>query len=71
MAENTTINDKRAQHVAAMGFLLQLASYGILLGISIWAESPAIQVASRFMFAGIPIWIILFLVFKQVRRVLR
>ncbi len=69
MAETTTLSDRRAQHVAALGFLLQLASYATLLGISIWAESPAIQTASRFMFAGIPIWIILFLVFKQVRRV--
>lgn len=69
MTENTTINDKRAQHVAAMGIVLQLASFGILLGISSWAESPAVYTAARFMFAGIPIWIILFLVFKQVRRV--
>lgn len=69
MTKTNSLDDQRAKHVAMLGFLLQLASFIILLGIAYWSESAAIHTVARFMFAGLPIWIILFLVFKQVVRV--
>lgn len=69
MSKSNSLHDKRAMHVAMLGFLLQLVSYIILLGIAYWSESAAIHTAARFMFAGLLIWVILFLVFKQVVRV--
>ncbi len=60
---------RRAQSVASVGFVLQLLSYGTLLGISIWSSSDAIGAVSRFMLIGLPVWAILALVFKQMRRV--
>lgn len=62
-------SDRRAQSVAFLGFLLQLASFGALFAISLWSESDAIAAVARFMVIGLPIWLVLFLVFKQMRRV--
>ena len=69
MTESETPIDRRAQHVAALGIVLQLASFGTLLGISLWSDSHAIAAVARFMAIGLPIWIVLYLVFKQMRRV--
>ncbi|MBU0718821.1 MAG: hypothetical protein KJ749_11275, partial [Planctomycetes bacterium] len=69
MIESTSPIDRRAQLVAAFGFLLQLASFGILLGTSYWASSYAIAAAARFAVVGLPIWLVLYLVFKQMLRV--
>ncbi len=60
---------RRAQSVASVGFVLQLLSYGTMVGISIWSRSDAIYSVSRFMLIGLPIWLVLALVFKQMRRV--
>jgi len=60
---------RRAQSVASVGFVLQLSSYMTMLGISIWSKSDAIGAVSRFMLIGLPIWLVLALVFKQMRRV--
>ncbi len=60
---------RRAQNVASIGFVLQLLSFGTMLGISISSGSDAIYAVSRFMLIGLPVWLILALVFKQVRRV--
>ena len=69
MMDKTSPEDRRAQHVALLGFFLELAAFGTLLGVGIWSKSAAIVAASRFMLAGVPIWIILYLIFKQIRRV--
>lgn len=69
MTDSNATHDRRPQAVAALGFVLQLASFGILLGVSIWAQSDAIAAVARFMLIGIPTWLVLFLIFKQVRRV--
>lgn len=65
----TVPEDRRPQHIAALGFLIQLAGFGVLLGVSVWAGSPAIQSVARLMGAGLPIWVVLYLIFKQLRRV--
>jgi len=69
MTETTGPNDRRAQTVAALGFVLQAAAFGALLGISIWKKSDAIQAVARLMVAALPIWVVVFLIFKQLRRV--
>ena len=69
MTESETPIDRRAQHVAVSGFILQLASFGALVGISLWSDSHAIAAVARFMVIGLPIWVVLYLVFRQMRRV--
>ena len=69
MNEPTRPDDRRAQHVAALGLVLQAAAFGTVLGVSIWSKSDAIAAVARCMLAGLPIWFVLFLVFKQLRRV--
>ncbi|MCH7839036.1 MAG: hypothetical protein IID38_02215 [Planctomycetes bacterium] len=69
MTEASSPNDRRGQHVAAVGFLLQLASLGALAGVAVASGSQAIGTVARFTMIGLPIWFVLFLVFKQFRRV--
>jgi regulator of protease activity HflC (stomatin/prohibitin superfamily) len=69
MTEAGSVGDRRAQNVAIVGFLLQLAAFGTLLGLALWSKSDAIMAAARWIVPGLPIWVILFLVFKQLRRV--
>ncbi|MEK7757979.1 MAG: hypothetical protein AAB385_12305, partial [Planctomycetota bacterium] len=69
MNEPTRPPDRRAQHVAALGLVLQAAAFGTVFGVSIWSKSHAIAAVARCMLAGLPIWFVLYLVFKQLRRV--
>ncbi|MGB2985368.1 MAG: hypothetical protein WBE26_05745, partial [Phycisphaerae bacterium] len=69
MTEASTPHDKRAQHVAWLGFVLQLAAFAVLLGISFWSDSHVLAGLSRLVLAGVPIWFVLYLVFNQMRRV--
>ncbi|UCE61238.1 MAG: hypothetical protein JSU63_05710 [Phycisphaerales bacterium] len=69
MTDPTTPSDHRAQHVAAVGFVLQTAAFATLLWASLWTQSDAITTVARFVLAGIPIWLVLYLVFNQLRRV--
>lgn len=65
----TTTSDRRARHIAALGFLLQLISFGAVFGLGYWAKSDANIALARWMFAALPIWAVLYLVFKQLGRV--
>lgn len=69
MTEAQAPGDARAQHVALIGFLLQLAAFGLLLGVSVWSDSDALAALSHFMAIGLPIWLALYLVLNQIRRV--
>ncbi len=69
MTEESRGSDRRAQNVAIVGFILQIAAFGSLLGLSIWKQSDAAAAVARFLLIGVPIWFVLFLVFKQMRRV--
>ncbi len=69
IADTSSLDERRAQHVAALGCLLQLAAFGALLGVAVWSKSHAIAAAARFALAGLPVWAILLLIFKQLRRV--
>ncbi|MCO6435623.1 MAG: hypothetical protein J5J06_00870 [Phycisphaerae bacterium] len=69
MTEGTVASDRRPVNVAILGFLLQLGCFGTLVALATWSRSDAIWTASRFMLIGLPIWLVLFLFFKQLRRV--
>lgn len=69
MAESVSQSDRRPQTVAMLGFLLQMAAFGVLLYLALAFASAATMSVARLVFAGFPIWIVLFLVFKQLRRV--
>jgi len=61
--------DRRPQHVAVFGLVLQLISFVTLLGISIWSQSDAMAPVARFMVIGLPIWFVLVLLYSQMHRV--
>ena len=69
MSDAKVPSDTRAQHVALIGFLLQLAAFCLILGISIWSKSDALGALARFTVIGLPIWLVLYLILNQIRRV--
>ncbi len=70
MAESKGTGDKRAQHVALFGALLQALWFGLLLGIAAWAGSSALlRALAGFMLFGIPVWLVLYFILKQITRV--
>jgi len=69
MTEAKGASDARAQHVTLLGFVLQLAAFGALLAFSLWSKSDALAALSQFIVIGVPIWVVLYLVLNQIRRV--
>ena len=69
MNETKSPDDRRAQRVALAGFAIQLAGLGLLIGLARWSESSMLSALSRFMLLGVPVWLVLYLVLNQVRRV--
>ena len=69
MSETQGPSDRRAQHVALFGFVLQLAAFGALVGVSLWSDSHVLAGLSRLVLVGIPIWLVLYLTLNQIRRV--
>ncbi len=69
MTPHNAPDDRRAQHIAALGFLLQTVAFATLGGIALWMESSAAGAVTRFVLVGLPVWVILWLVFKQIHRV--
>lgn len=69
MTETHLIGDRRAQHAALLGFALQLGSFILLLALSWWKDSYLLAALARLLLAGVPIWLVLYLVLSQLRRV--
>ncbi len=70
MTETEGSPDRRAQHVALLGGSMQLIAFGALWALSGWADgSHLLAVLSRFMLVGVPIWLVLYLMLNQIRRV--
>ena len=72
MADSTTsrgLDESRATNVAAAGLILQSLAFAMLLAVGIWKQSDAIAAAARFALPGIPVWFVLLLIFKQLKRV--
>ncbi len=69
MTESATPSDRRAQVVAGVGFVGQFATCAVFWGLAYWTRSDALATVARLMVIGLPVWLVLFLVFKQIRRV--
>lgn len=69
MAEVASTGDRRPQGVAMVGFLIQLASLVVLLLITFRMDSDAAFAVSRLVAIGVPVWLALYLILKQIRRV--
>lgn len=69
MTDRETSGDRRPQHVALLGALLQIASLGVLIALGISFKSDAALTVARFVAMGIPVWIVVYLVFRQMYRV--
>ena len=69
MTESTGPIDRRAQNVALTGFFIQLAMFLVLLAAASYASSHVLAAGARFALIGLPIWFVLWLMFKQIRRV--
>lgn len=61
--------DRRPQLVAVLGALLQLASLGVLIALGIIFRSDAALTVARLVAVGTPVWIVIYLVFRQLHRV--
>lgn len=70
MVDITSAGDRRPQRVATVGFWLQLASFLVLTGIAYFQKSQSGAAVARLMVVGIPIWLVLWLVIKQICRVM-
>ena len=69
MAESKGTGDRRAQHVALFGLVLQVAAFVLVVVIALLSGSSLLAALMRCMLVGIPIWFVLYLVLNQVRRV--
>lgn len=69
MAPSKTPGDKRGQHVALLGGVLQLAAFGLVLVLSFAGDSPLLAALARFVVLGVPIWFCIYFILNQVRRV--
>ncbi len=69
MSEANTPSDRRAQQVSLLGLVLQFLLCGGVWALAVLSRSDAIAVLARLMIVGIPIWLVLYLIFKQMRRV--
>jgi regulator of protease activity HflC (stomatin/prohibitin superfamily) len=76
MSESTARPNRKVVAVALGGFIVQLATFVLLLvvsfwanGTSAWARADAIFAAAMLTAPGVPIWFALFLVYKQLARV--
>jgi len=58
---------KRAAAAALSGLAVQLIIAVAMALVGLWAKSPALHAATLHMFGGLPIWVILFLIYNQHR----
>jgi len=62
-------SDRRAQHVALLGGVIQLVGFGAVAGLTFWSDRSALLGAlARFLLVGVPIWFGLYFVLNQMRR---
>ena len=65
----TNTADRRGSVVAVFGLVAQLAATVCLFGVALASSSQAVAALFRFSLVGLPIWVVLILVFRQQRRV--
>ncbi len=64
MADNQLLY-RRGRTAAVVGLLIQLALTVATAVVGLWTRSPAIQAATWHMLGGLPIWVILSLIYGQ------
>lgn len=69
MAQSTSTGDKRAQHVAALGFWLVVLVSATLFILGRWSVSSGVCLVSFFVSLGLPAWAVLYLIYRQARHV--
>jgi len=69
MAQSTSTGDKRAQHVAALSFWLVVVVSAALFILGRWFVSSGVCLVSLFVSLGLPVWAVLYLIYRQARRV--
>lgn len=65
MSETGVPANRRAQLVCLTGFFFQAILFGVVLSVGLWSDSDAVIAGARHLLGGIPIWVILFIVFMQ------
>lgn len=68
MSETAVPANRRAQLVCLTGFFFQSILFGVVLSVGVLSESDAVIAGARHLLGGIPIWVILFIVFMQRKR---
>ncbi|MHC5108523.1 MAG: SPFH domain-containing protein [Planctomycetota bacterium] len=69
MTESANLNDRRPQRVSLLGLLLQILCCAGLWVLAVSFQSETIKVVARLFIIGIPVWLVLYLVFRQMVRV--
>ncbi len=68
MEESTATHDRRARSVAAFGLLTQLVVVAAAIGIAAWSGATAAVFAGVHLIGGLPIWLVLLLIYTQRNR---
>lgn len=69
MKESERPSDRRAQHVALLGGVIQLVGFAVVVGLTLWSDRSALLgTLARFLLIGVPVWFGLYLVLNQMRR---
>ncbi len=56
---------RRAGNAALLGLCVQLLLSAVMAVVGLWAQSPALYAATWHFLGGLPLWVILFLIYKQ------
>ncbi len=70
MSDVSPSSEQRAQSTTMAGLLIQLGLFGVIFFVATWTASPSDPVAAvwRHLLGGVPIWLLLLLIFVQRRR---
>ncbi|MCH7719383.1 MAG: hypothetical protein IH988_00130 [Planctomycetes bacterium] len=65
MEESTATHDRRARSVAVFGLLTQLVVVAAAIGVAVWSDATAAAFIAVYLIGGLPIWLVLLLIYTQ------
>ncbi|MCH7700192.1 MAG: hypothetical protein IID37_00775 [Planctomycetes bacterium] len=68
MEQSTATHDRRARSVALFGLLTQVVVVAAAIGIAVWSGATAAAFVSVHLIGGLPIWLVLLLIYTQRNR---
>lgn len=68
MEESTATHDRRARSVAVFGLLTQLVVVAAAIGVATWSDATAAAFIAVHLIGGLPIWLVLLLIYTQRNR---